>query len=263
MSALYSARLQTELLAQPSPTLACCRIAQAVTLLQLPTKESTGRRLRALLGDHARSPQTAARLGLHDHTGQRRRGLPPGMAARAAPCCILAICHGAVLAAGSLRPHGNRLRIFIDFPDVEIAVAVAGAVRRLGTPGQLHPTDNDGEQLRITDGPAMLQHLGATATLTAWHQRTTTRTATCDVTNFVHANTRRSRDAAARTTARITTALHHLNGAAPAELAHTALLRLQHPTASLPELGALSDPPVSKHVIAGRLRRLLALADVR
>ncbi len=40
-------------------------------------------------------------------------------------------------------------------------------------------------------------------------------------------------------------------------------LRLEHRQASLEELGALADPPLTKDAIAGRIRRLLALADKR
>jgi DNA-binding transcriptional regulator WhiA len=40
-------------------------------------------------------------------------------------------------------------------------------------------------------------------------------------------------------------------------------LRLEHSQASLEELGALGDPPLTKDAIAGRIRRLLAMADKR
>jgi DNA-binding transcriptional regulator WhiA len=40
-------------------------------------------------------------------------------------------------------------------------------------------------------------------------------------------------------------------------------LRLEHKQASLEELGALHDPPLTKDAIAGRIRRLLAMADKR
>ena len=40
-------------------------------------------------------------------------------------------------------------------------------------------------------------------------------------------------------------------------------LRLEHRQASLEELGQLADPPMTKDAIAGRIRRLLALADKR
>ena len=38
-------------------------------------------------------------------------------------------------------------------------------------------------------------------------------------------------------------------------------LRIKHRQASLEELGQLADPPLTKDAIAGRIRRLLALAD--
>jgi DNA-binding transcriptional regulator WhiA len=38
-------------------------------------------------------------------------------------------------------------------------------------------------------------------------------------------------------------------------------LRIQNQQASLEELGALHDPPLTKDAIAGRIRRLLAMAD--
>ncbi len=40
-------------------------------------------------------------------------------------------------------------------------------------------------------------------------------------------------------------------------------LRLEHKQASLEELGQLADPPLTKDAIAGRIRRLLAMADKR
>ena len=38
---------------------------------------------------------------------------------------------------------------------------------------------------------------------------------------------------------------------------------MTHQQASLEELGALADPPMTKDAIAGRIRRLLAMADKR
>jgi DNA-binding protein WhiA len=40
-------------------------------------------------------------------------------------------------------------------------------------------------------------------------------------------------------------------------------LRLAHKQASLEELGSLADPPMTKDAVAGRIRRLLAMADKR
>ena len=48
---------------------------------------------------------------------------------------------------------------------------------------------------------------------------------------------------------------------APNHLTSAGQLRLEHRQASLEELGALADPPLTKDAIAGRIRRLLVLAD--
>ncbi len=38
---------------------------------------------------------------------------------------------------------------------------------------------------------------------------------------------------------------------------------MEHEQASLEELGALADPPLTKDAVAGRIRRPLAMADKR
>jgi DNA-binding protein WhiA len=47
----------------------------------------------------------------------------------------------------------------------------------------------------------------------------------------------------------------------PEHLAEAGRLRIEHGQASLEELGSLADPPMTKDAIAGRIRRLLAMAD--
>jgi DNA-binding protein WhiA len=58
-------------------------------------------------------------------------------------------------------------------------------------------------------------------------------------------------------------ALEILGGDAPEHLTVAGLLRIQHRQASLEELGQLADPQLTKDAIAGRIRRLLAMADKR
>ena len=81
--------------------------------------------------------------------------------------------------------------------------------------------------------------------------------------NFDDANLRRSARAAVAAAARVTRALEILGDTAPNHLTSAGELRLEHRQASLEELGALADPPLTKDAIAGRIRRLLALADKR
>jgi DNA-binding protein WhiA len=54
-----------------------------------------------------------------------------------------------------------------------------------------------------------------------------------------------------------------LGDEAPDHLLQAGRLRLEHGQASLEELGALSDPVMTKDAVAGRIRRLLAMADKR
>jgi DNA-binding protein WhiA len=49
----------------------------------------------------------------------------------------------------------------------------------------------------------------------------------------------------------------------PEHLSTAGRLRLEHKQASLEELGQLADPPMTKDAVAGRIRRLLAMADKR
>jgi DNA-binding protein WhiA len=96
----------------------------------------------------------------------------------------------------------------------------------------------------------------------AWEERRVRREvrATANrLANFDDANLRRSARAAVAAAARVTRALEILADEAPNHLTSAGQLRLAHRQASLEELGALADPPLTKDAIAGRIRRLLAL----
>jgi DNA-binding protein WhiA len=58
-------------------------------------------------------------------------------------------------------------------------------------------------------------------------------------------------------------AANDLGDDAPDHLLQAGRLRMEHANASLEELGALADPPMTKDAVAGRIRRLLAMADKR
>ena len=63
--------------------------------------------------------------------------------------------------------------------------------------------------------------------------------------------------------ARVERALDILGVHAPDHLVSAGRLRLSNRQASLEELGQMSDPPMTKDAVAGRIRRLLAMADKR
>ncbi len=61
--------------------------------------------------------------------------------------------------------------------------------------------------------------------------------------------------------ARVERALEILGDEVPDHLKEAGELRLAHKQSSLEELGQLAVPPMTKDAVAGRIRRLLAMAD--
>ena len=81
--------------------------------------------------------------------------------------------------------------------------------------------------------------------------------------NFDDANLRRSARAAVTAAARVERAMEILGDEVPEHLADAGSLRVQHRQASLEELGRLAEPQMTKDAVAGRIRRLLSMADRR
>jgi DNA-binding protein WhiA len=112
----------------------------------------------------------------------------------------------------------------------------------------------------------MLVHMGASKTVDAWEemrQRREVRATANRLVNFDDANLRRSAQAAVAACSRVERALEILGDQIPAHLLYAGRLRLDHRDASLDELGHHADPPMTKDAVAGRIRRLLAMADKR
>ena len=79
-----------------------------------------------------------------------------------------------------------------------------------------------------------------------------------DTTRLPHV---RSIDDLAGARRRGTPARGQREGPRPDQLAAAGKLRVEHWQASLEELGRLADPPMTKDAVAGRIRRLLSMAD--
>ncbi len=123
------------------------------------------------------------------------------------------------------------------------------------------------DRVVVRDGDAigaLLIRLGAHDSRLAWEERRMRREvrATANrLANFDDANMRRSARAAVAAGARVARALEILGDEIPDHLRTAGELRLAHKQASLEELGGLADPPMTKDAVAGRIRRLLAMAD--
>jgi cell division protein WhiA len=165
-----------------------------------------------------------------------------------------------------LTEPGRSSSLEITCPGPESALALVGAARRLGVQAKAREVRGV-DRVVIRDGDAigvMLTKLGAHDSVLAWEERRMRREvrATANrLANFDDANLRRSARAAVAAGARVSRALEILGEAAPDHLLSAGRLRLEHAQASLEELGALADPPLTKDAIAGRIRRLLAMAD--
>ncbi|CAB4866987.1 unannotated protein [freshwater metagenome] len=219
--------------------------------------------VRVVEGGEALARQT----GIVDASGRPVRGLPPVIVSGGVGECEAA-WRGAFLAHGSLTEPGRSSSLEITCPGPEAALALVGAARRLGIPAKSREVRGV-DRVVIRDGDAigaMLTRLGAHESMMAWEERRMRREvrATANrLANFDDANLRRSARAAVAAGARVQRALEILGNEVPDHLAVAGRLRLEHQQASLEELGALANPPMTKDAIAGRIRRLLALADKR
>ena len=209
----------------------------------------------------------AKQAGLLDPSGRPVRGLP-AVIVNGSLCDAEAAWRGAFIAHGSLTEPGRSAALEISCPGPEAALALVGAARRLGIPSKAREVRGI-DRVVIRDGDAisaMLTRMGAHESVLAWEERRMRREvrATANrLANFDDANLRRSARAAVAAGARVERALEILGDTVPDHLASAGHLRLEHKQASLEELGGLADPPMTKDAIAGRIRRLLALADKR
>jgi DNA-binding protein WhiA len=209
----------------------------------------------------------ARQTGLLDVRGRPVRGLPPQVVS-GATCDAEAAWRGAFLAHGSLTEPGRSSALEITCPGPEAALALVGAARRMNV--QCKAREVRGvDRVVIRDGDtigAMLTRLGAHDAVLAWEERRMRREVRATANRLAYfddANLRRSARAAVAAGARVERAMEILGDDVPDHLRAAGELRLKNKQASLEELGQLADPPMTKDAVAGRIRRLLAMADKR
>lgn len=207
----------------------------------------------------------ARQTGLVDNRGRPVRGLPAALVSGSIEEAA-AIWRGSFLAHGSLTDPGRSAALEVTAPGNEAAMALVGVARRLGVVAKAREVRGV-HRVVIREGEAiaaMLTHMGAHSQLLKWEElrlRREVRATANRLANFDDANLRRSAQAAVAAGARVARALEILGDDIPDHLKYAGELRLKHKQASLDELGHLSDPPMTKDAIAGRIRRLLAMAD--
>ncbi|GMA85015.1 sporulation transcription regulator WhiA [Angustibacter aerolatus] len=209
----------------------------------------------------------ARQTGLIDGRGRPVRGLPPQVVSGALQDAESA-WRGAFLAHGSLTEPGRSSSLEVTCPGPEAALALVGAARRLGIAAKAREVRGV-DRVVIRDGDAigaMLTRLGAHDAFMAWEERRMRREvrATANrLANFDDANLRRSARAAVAAGSRVERALQILGADVPDHLKEAGEPAAGAQAGEPRGAGRLADPPMTKDAVAGRIRRLLAMADKR
>ena len=227
------------------------------------TRKTSQYLVRVLDGGETLARQT----GLLDARRRPIRGLPNKLTTGSRDE-LAAVWRGAFLASGTLTDPGRSAVLEVVCPGNEAAMALVGAASRLQIPAKAREVRGV-HRVVVRDGEAIsaiLIIMGASESVTAWEemrQRREVRATANRLVNFDDANLRRSAQAAVAACARVERALEILDDTVPQHLRYAGELRLRFRDSSLDELGHHADPPMTKDAVAGRIRRLLAMADKR
>lgn len=209
----------------------------------------------------------ARQMGLLDQRLRPVRGLPNRLTTSAIED-VPAIWRGAFLARGQLSEPGRSSAIELVAPSAEAAIAMVGLAQRLNVAAKAREV-RMAQRVIVREPDSMsqlLREMGATDAMGMWEELRAKREVRANanrLVNFDDANLRRSAQAAVAACARVERALELLGDEVPDHLLYAGQLRLTHREASLDELGHFADPPLTKDAVAGRIRRLLAMADKR
>ncbi len=204
--------------------------------------------------------------GLYYPTGKPVRGIHSRFISDSSEVAA-AVWRGALLAHGSLTDPGRSSSLEVTCPSNEAASSLVGLAKRMGVNGAKSREVRGVHRVVIREGEdisQLLRLIGATTIQEKWdglRAKREVRSTANRLANFDDANLRRSAQAAVAAGARVARALEILGPEIPAHLKYAGELRLQHKQASLDELGHLATPPMTKDAVAGRIRRLLAMAD--
>jgi DNA-binding protein WhiA len=180
-------------------------------------------------------------------------------------CCAASALRGAFLGGGYISEPLGPADLEISFSSRESARAFDELFRRRGLRPGTRQRRNQWvlyfkQRQQIS---SFLAVVGAHGAHLSWESRTimnSTRNAVNRLVNCDAANARRLAEASLRQR-EIVSRLMALGvlADAPGELAELADARLRYPQASMAELGRMLDPPATKAVVQGRMRRLEAL----
>lgn len=235
---------------------------------EISVTNATGKRDKGyLLRVSGHGELLARQTGLIDIKGKPVRGLPANLVSSTTEEAVSA-WRGAFMAAGVLSDPSKMVSLEVVAPTNEAAMALVGLARRLDVAAKTREVRST-HRVMVREPDAighLMRLLGAEQAWLKWdevRQKRGSQMPNQRLANFDDANLRRSAQAAVAAGARVQRALEILGEDVPEHLKYAGELRLEHQNASLDELGRLASPPMTKDAIAGRIRRLLAMADKR
>ena len=206
----------------------------------------------------------ALQTGLLDRRKRLVRGLPADIISGNI-AQVKAAWRGAFLAHGALSDPGKAGFLEIICPSNEAALALSGAARRLGITAK--PDSCAVRSVSRSRTPTHRAHAhphGRPALRKGVDRQAHRRRGTGQGEPSGELRRRQyapQREGRCRSSEKVRRAFEILGDDIPENLRAAGQLRLEHGDASLEELGRLADPPITKDAIAGRIRRLLQLAD--
>jgi hypothetical protein len=193
----------------------------------------------------ALDPRLLARSGLLDRHGKIVKGLPHRLMMGDVEA-VAAAARAAVIAA---QPSSSSRGWLLGCGSSVRALALVGLLRRLGATSLAVERSNKVAVFIPGGSEAALQSAGIRL---PQRKAVSRRPTTADVTALTRVNAGRRTSQRERTR----DALEALGADCPEQLRAVAEMRLRFPDESLEELGLRFDPPLSRHAVCGRLRRL-------
>ena len=184
-------------------------------------------------------------------------------------CCARAFLRGAFIGGGAISGPEQGYHLELPFPDADTRALLAKCLGRLGLP-VCQSARREKPYLYLKQSEhivTLLSALGASAAVMRIEDlrvkrqvlSTVNRAMNCDSANLRKLMAASQRQVEAIEALRDAGQLESL----PPALYEIALARLNHPDATLEQLGASLNPPIGKSGVNHRLRRLLALIQTR
>ncbi len=214
--------------------------------------------------DQPRLAPVLADLGVLSPEGGLELGIAPGIVAK--QCCAAAYLRGAFLGSGFLSHPRSDFHFEIIVETEELANGLVELMADKGINARIMQRRSS-YMVYLKSGNAILEFLayaGAHHAAVVMEEERVVKSVRNDVNRLINAevaNQMKASNAAVDQIVTIRTVVERYGMAnIPPALQDFIRLRLQHPDASMKELGALCDPPLSKSAINHRVRRLEQMA---